>query len=555
MITLKKQKKRVKVDIFGFHRVVVLGNVCYTVERDLLKNVEIRKGGLKMNGVADIFRGISGVTVVLVLLVFFILVLCVMGYVKAPPDRAFIISGFRKKPRILIGRAGIRIPFLERKDVLIMKQITVDIKTNSAVPTKDFIGVEIDAVAKIAVDYDPKQKEDDAGINLAMKNFLNMSEQQIVQALTDSLQGNLREIIGTVELRELNTDRKKFGDEVQEKAQIDMKALGIKIISCNIQTIKDEQNLINELGQDNMSKIKKDASIARAQADRDVRIAEAEAGKAANDAKVMADTEIAIRNNELAVKKAELKKEADARQAEADAVSKIVAQEQRKTIEIKTSEAEIAKQEKEIELKEKEAKVKERELEATVKRQAEAQRYKVEQESDAELYKRQKQAEAQKYEQLQSAEAEKIKADAMKYTREQEAAGIAAVGKAEAEAIRAKALAEAEGIEAKAEAQRKMGEASVFEMYFNAMPKIAEAVASPLKSVDSITMYGDGNTAKMVGDVTKAMTQILNGVKDSTGVDLSSALAGFLGGKLLTDSADASGTDASDDSVSEKEQA
>lgn len=473
--------------------------------------------------------------IIILLLLCAIITLVMTGYVKSPPDMAYIISGLKKEPRIILGRAGIKIPVLERKDTLVMQQITVDIKTNGFVPTKDFIGVDIDAVAKLAVDYDPKNKDCREGINLAMKNFLNKTNEEIADALTDSLQGNLREIIGTVELKELNTDRKKFGDQVQEKAQVDMNALGIRIISCNIQRIDDEKGLITALGQDNMSKIQKDASIAKAQADRDVAIAQAEAEQAANDARVKAETEIAIKNNELAIKQAELKKEADTKKAESDAAYEIMKQEQRKTIEIRSSEAEIAKQEKEIEIKEKEAGVKEKELDATVKRQAEANKYKIEQESDAELYKRQKEAEAKKYEQEQAAEAEKIKAEAVKYAKEQEAQGIAAVGKAEAEAIQAKLLAEAQGIEKKAEAQKKMGEASVFEMYFNAMPKIAEAVASPLSNVDKITMYGEGNSTKMVGDVTKSMTQILNGVKDSTGIDLGSALMGFFGGKVAGD--------------------
>ena len=143
---------------------------------------------------------------VIVLEVVLLVILLASGYVKAPPDIAYIISGFKKEPKILIGRAGIRIPFLERKDNLIVKQISVDIKTNGYIPTLDFIGVDIDAVAKIRV------KTDENGIKLAMKNFLNMREEQIVVALTDSLQGNMREIIGTVKLKELCTDRKKFGD-------------------------------------------------------------------------------------------------------------------------------------------------------------------------------------------------------------------------------------------------------------------------------------------------------------------------------------------------------
>ena len=170
--------------------------------------------------------------------------ICASGYLKAPPDEAFIISGLKKNPKVLVGKAGIKIPFLERKDTLLLKQMSVDIKTNGYVPTLDFIGVDVDAVAKIAI------KRDADGMNIAMQNFLNMTEEEIVSCLTDSLQGNMREIVGTITLKNLVNDRTKFGDEVQTKAQKDMDRLGIEIISCNIQRLDDEKGLINALGQD-----------------------------------------------------------------------------------------------------------------------------------------------------------------------------------------------------------------------------------------------------------------------------------------------------------------
>ena len=359
------------------------------------------------------------IPVVVVLLILFLLA----GYEKAPSDKVFIISGLRKRPKILIGKAGIRIPFFERKDILIAKQISVDIKTNGYIPTLDFIGVDVDAIAKIALDIESIE-----GIALAQKNFLNMDEHQIREALTDSLQGNMREIIGTINLKEICNNRQKFGDQVQEKAQRDMSALGVKIISCNIQRIIDENELINALGQDNMSKIQKEASIAKAEADRDVAIAQAEAKKLANDAEVNAMTEIAIKQNELSIKEAELQKLSDAKKAEAAAAYRIQEEEQRKVLEITATNADIAKQEREVELKAKEAEVKEQELAATIKKQAEAEKYRIEQNAQADLFKRQKEAEAKKYEETQRAEAEKVKAEAAKYAKEQEAACIAAIG-------------------------------------------------------------------------------------------------------------------------------
>lgn len=474
----------------------------------------------------------------IVLAIIIVLAILASGYVKAPPNAAFIISGLRKKPKILIGRAGIKIPFLERKDVLLMKQISVDIKTNGFIPTSDFIGVDVDAIAKIQVDDSPE------GMALAMKNFLNMSEDNIISALTDSLQGNMREIIGTITLKEISNDRKKFGDEVQQKAQTDMNALGIKIISCNIQRVEDENGLINALGQDNLSQIQKDASIAKAEADKDVAIAQAQAAKLANDAEIASQTEIAKKQNELAIQKAELKKAADIKKAEADAAYEIQKEEQRKTIEISTANANLARQEKEIELKEREVTIMERKLEAEVKKTAEAQKYATQQradaqlystqkESEAELFERQKKAEAERFEAEQSAEAEKARSEAQKIAMENEAAGIKAKGEAEAAAIKAKAEAEAAGILKKAEAMKQYGDAArqqmeldTLKVYFEQLPAIAQAIAAPMSQIDSITMYGEGNTAKLTGDITKTIKQVTDGLKDSTGIDITNILGG-----------------------------
>ena len=136
-----------------------------------------------------------------VIVVAAVILILAMGYVKAPPDRAFIISGLKKEPKILIGRAGIRVPFLERMDKLYLGQMTVDIKTEQSVPTTDFINVNVDAVAKVRIDPTTE------GIRLAAKNFLNKSSDQITRDLQDSLQGNMREIIGTLTLKSINTDR------------------------------------------------------------------------------------------------------------------------------------------------------------------------------------------------------------------------------------------------------------------------------------------------------------------------------------------------------------
>lgn len=496
--------------------------------------------------------------IAIIVLAIAILAILASGYVKASPNKAYIISGIKREPKVLIGRAGIKIPFLEKKDELILKQISIDIKTNGYIPTKDFIGVDIDAVAKVRVltqrdvtvnakgevvaGADANKRITTEMANAAMKNFLNMNEDQIRDALTDSLQGNMREIIGTQCLKELCNDRKTFGDEVQAKAQKDMNALGIWIESCNIQKIEDENNLITALGQDNMSQIQKDASVAKAQADRDVAIARAQAQKDANDAQVIAETEIAQKQTELAIKKAELKKESDIKKAEADAAYKIQEEEQRKTVEITTANANLARQEKELELKEREVSIKEKALEAEVKKTAEANKYAAQQKADAEQYERQKRAEAELFEIQRQAEAEKAKSEAERFAKEQaaeavkaaglaEAAAVAAKGKAEAEAIQAKAEAEAAGILKKAEAMKQYGDAArqqmeldTLKVYFEQLPKIAEAVAKGYMNVDSIKKFG-GDSSKLAGDIMTTVTQVTDGIKESTGLDINEMLA------------------------------
>ncbi len=126
----------------------------------------------------------------------------------------------------------------------------------------------------------------------------------------------------------------------------------------------------------------------------------------------------------------------------------------------------------------------------------------------------------------------KAEEETKKYAMGHEAAGIRTKGVAEAEAIRAKAVAEAEGIEKKAEAMAKMGEAAVLEMYFDALPEVVKNAAAPLNNVDRITMYGDGNSSKLMKDIMGTVVQVTDGLKESTGVDLQAVLAGFLGGKV-----------------------
>ena len=452
----------------------------------------------------------AGVVIILVIVIIF------TGYKKAPPDTAFIISGLRKK--IIIGKASVKLPFLERMDKLSLKLIAIDVKTTNAVPTADYINIQVDAAVNVKISSEPSR------LALAAQNFLNQNTQYIASIAREVLEGNMREIVGRMRLEEMVSDRQKFANLVKENAEPDLAAMGLDIVSFNVQNFSDGNGVIEDLGIDNISQIKKKAAIAKAEAEKEIAVAKAEADRQANDARINSEREIAKKNNELALQKAELKKMEDTKKAEADAAYSIQQQQQRKTIEITTAEASIAKQEKEVILKQREAEVQEKALDAQVKKKAEADRYARQQQSEAELYERQKRAEAEKFETEKSAMAMKATAEAQAFAKEQEAAGIRMVGEAEAEAIRARGLAEAEAMEKKALAYQKYNNAAMAEMLINVLPDIAGKIAEPLTKIDKITIIGSGDSdgvGAVADHVPAVMTKLFETMKETVGIDMS----------------------------------
>lgn len=420
-----------------------------------------------------------------VIIAIVLIALLASGYVKAPPDVAYIISGLHKKPRILVGKAGIKIPFLERLDKLALGAIQIDVKTGSAVPTAEYINVRVDSTVSVRVGQSEEM------IALAAQNFLNVSRDQIAQKINDLLEGNIREIVGQMKLTEMVGDRKAFSEKVQENAVPDLARFGLELVSFNVQNFSDDNDVITNLGIDNVEQIRKDAAIAKSNAQREIAVAEAD--------------------------------------------------------------ADIARQEKEIDLKEREVAIKERALEAEVKKTAEAKKYAAQQEADAklyatqkqseaDLYERQKTAEAERFEAEQRAEAQRATAEAVRVQGEAEAAATKARGEAEAAAIQAKAEAEAEGLMKKAEAMKQYGEAAKMDMqmealklYFQQLPAIAQATGQAYTNVDKIVMFGD-DTSKLSGNIIKNVAQVSEGLSESLGIDVKTLLTGFLGGKLADSS-------------------
>ena len=467
-----------------------------------------------------------------VVLVILTVIFIACSYTKARPDEAIMVSGLGKR-KILRGKAGWRIPFLQRKDRLSLKVFQVDIKTREPIPTREFININVDGVANLKISSDPELLE------RAFEATLGMNQDDLIEQVKQVLEGNMREIVGTVGIRELVQDRKGVATKVQENVIPDMGKLGIELVNFNIQNFSDRNNVIENLGIDNISQISKEAAIAKANAERDVSIARAKAAQEANEAEVNSKTVIVQKNTEYALKEAELKIKTDTAKANADAAYRIQEQKRQEEINIATTNAEISN--KEVELAEKK-------LAATINKKADAEKYATEKAAEAELFKRKTVAEAELVEAQRKAEIKKVAAEAEKTAREQAATAVRIEADAnkeaalmEAQGIEAKGKAEADAIKAKADAMEHYNDAAKLKLILesNVLPETvraySEPIAAALAQIDGITMYGDGNEAKLVSEIQQHGDQIFAGLNKTLGIDLKSVLLGYFGNKIITD--------------------
>lgn len=393
---------------------------------------------------------------------------------KCPPDKLMIVSGAGKM-RSVSGKGTFVIPLLQRVDTLSLGAVQVQLTTENDIPTQDAILIHACAVANFQIGQTPEL------IETASKNYLNLDKEEMTRQVTEVMLGKMREVIGQMDLKELMRDRESFNAKVFGGSKDDLANLGLELRTFNVQDFSDSQGIIRSMGADQAAEIKKEAELAQ----------------------IKAAEEVAIRQNQLDLKQADLKKQADKAKAEADMVKATVTAE------------------------------KQRELNATVKKQAEADRYAAEQAAEADLYKRTKQAEAARIERQNQSDAEL-------YSAQKDAEGIQARAKADAEATRLKGESEgvaekahgegvAAGIKAQAEAYNGMDNPYLLaNRYIDIMPKVAEQVAKPLTAVDSIKMYGSGNAQKLVKETTSIVDQVASGLKDSTGIDLPSLLNGLI---------------------------
>jgi len=449
-------------------------------------------------------------------IVFFILILAVAKrYRKVGPNHVMIISGRRHKIRLPDGRSettGYRIrqgggafifPLLERVDVLSLEVMTLDI-TTPEVYTKPGVPIVVDGIAQVKI------KSDESSIRTAAEQFLGKTVDQIKQVALQTVEGHLRAIIGTLTVEEIYRNRDQFAASVQEVAVSDMANMGLQIVSFTLKDIRDSHGYLEALGRPRTAEVKRDAIVAQAEADRDATIKSAQARQAGETAKWEAETRIALAQRDFQSNKAEYDKAVNLKRADADLAYDI--QKNKTSQELKKEEVRIAIVEKEqqIVVQEREIQRREKELEATVKRLADAERYRVETEAAAQR--------------TRSEQVAKGEAEATRQKGTAQADVIKATGTSEADVIALKGAAEAEAMRKKAESWKEYTQAAVLQLLINALPEIAKAVTEPLSKTDKITIVSTGGDAagasKLTGDVAKVMAELPAVVETLSGVDL-----------------------------------
>lgn len=495
------------------------------------------------------------------------IILCVVGIViilsivvsmwkKVPQDKAAVVTGMKK--RIITGGGGLVIPVLERIDYISLGNIQLDVITEESMSSQ---GVPIGVVGTAVI----KVKNEQNSIFNAIEQFTGKNEVAIEQSIrgtaTNVLEGKLREIVSTMTVEEIYRDRETFSARVQEVVGTELSEMGLEVKVFTIKDINDSNGYIQALGVKQIAEKKKDAEIAKAEANRETQIETSKAKRAGEQARLQAETEISEAAKKKAVQEASYMQEQQAAKAKADAAyeiqknitqkeivsaqmdAELLRQERQKDIEAAQVQIQIAKEQKNIELAQKQAERRKESLRAEVVEPAVADKAKQQTIAEAEKYRQIAQAEAKAESQKKSAEAEaeaaKVKAaaeaEAQKMYAEAEAEArrmkalaeaeaIKETGLAEAESIRAKGIAEAEAMEKKAEAYQKYTGAAVAEMLIQILPEVAGNIAKPLSQIEKIVIMDGGNgqngVSNVAGNVTGVMAQVFESMKEVTGIDL-----------------------------------
>jgi flotillin len=476
----------------------------------LLADLNIVQGGISIIA-----------AVVIVIVVFLLLYMIFSRYTKVGPNQVLIVSGRKHQLedgssvgfRIVKGGGTFVLPIFEKVDILSLELLTIDVQTPEVYTSKG-VPVKVDGVAQIKV------KGDDISIRTSAEQFLGKATDEIRNIATQTLEGHLRAILGTMTVEEIYQNRDAFASKVQEVAAGDMANMGLGIVSFTIRDIRDTQGYLDALGKPRIAQVKRDAQIAQAEADRDAMIKSSQATQAGQEAKFAADSKIAEAQRDYQSNVAGYQAVVNQKKAEADLAYDLQKFKTGQLVKAEEVQVQIVEKQKQIELQQQEILRKQRQLEADVQKPADAERYKVETLANATKFQLETEAAG-------AASATKAKgfaaADVSKATGIAEAEANKARGLAEATVIEAQGKATASAMQAKADSFKNYNEAAVIEMIMRVMPEIAGKISEPLSKLDKMVIINSGSgpgggASKLTGDVTQIISQLPPIIEGLTGV-------------------------------------
>ncbi len=449
------------------------------------------------------------IAIVIVLVLFFAMSTLATLFRKAGPHEALIVYGLRGT-RIVKGRGTVIFPMVESYRQLSLQLMSFDVAPQQDLYTKQGVAVTVEAVAQIKVKSDPES------IQTAAEQFLTKSDQAREGLIRLVMEGHLRGIIGQLSIEQIVKEPEMVGDRMRATCADDMSKMGLEVISFTIKEVRDQNEYITNMGRPDVARIKRDADVATAEAERDTAIRRAEAMRASAVARAQADQERVLAEalsmaaqaeaqRDLEIKRAQYTELVKRQQAQADKAYDIQANTMQQQVALEAVKIRQVEKEGEVKVQEAEILRHEKELIATVLKNAEVEKQRIEMLAEA---------------------------SRTRMTIEAEGAAFAtrAQGEADAEIILKKGEAEAKAMTVKAEAYQEWNQAAVLDKLITGLPEVVKAMAAPLSNVDKITIVstGEGSATglnKITGDMTKIAAQVPELVQTLSGMDMGELFA------------------------------
>jgi flotillin len=445
----------------------------------------------------------------LVLVLLMVMIVVARMYRKAGPHEALIVYGMGGT-HVYTGRGAIIFPMVQTCKDLSLELMSFDVAPQQNLYTNQGVAVTVEAVAQIKV------KSDKESILTAAEQFLTKRPEQREALIRLVMEGHLRGIMGQLTVEQIVKEPEMVGDRMRSTCADDMSKMGLEVVSFTIKEVRDKNEYITNMGRPDVARIKRDAEVATAEADRDIAIKRAEMSRAAAVAKAQADQERVAAETASLAKQAEAQRDLNIKQAAYVEATKKAQAQADKAYEIETNiqqqqviteAVRVQQVEREAQVKVQEAEIarRERELIATVLKAADVER--------------------QRIQTLAEAERQRLISEA-----EGRASSIRAQGEAEAEIIFKKGEAEARAMNVKAEAYQEYNQAAVVDKLITGLPEVVRALSEPLSKIDKVTIVSTGNgdaagAYKLTGDITKIAAQVPALFEALSGMQMSDLLA------------------------------